>query len=360
MNHTLITGGCGFVGRNLVRRLVRESRDETLWIVDDLSVGRHPQEWLPDSYKVEAISGCMTRLGSSGRPTVIFAQCDVRDFLTPRAALGTMSWNGFERPTQYTDVFHFAAIVGGRTKIDGDPIMVAQDLALDAELFAWAVRTRPRRVLYPSSSAAYPVDLQCNTSAVALREEHVSFEGRLGFPDMTYGWSKLTGEYLARLAARHYGLHVACIRPFSGYGEDQDLTYPVPAIAARVAAREDPLIIWGSGQQGRDFVHIDDCVDAIMLVLDRVSDGSAVNIGSGTLTTFTEVAGLFARLAGYSPEVKPLADMPTGVHSRYADTAYSRSLLGWSPRISLEEGFSRVLRAVRGGIAVDMGVKARL
>lgn len=348
MKDILVTGGCGFVGRNLTKHLLKIKVPATVWIVDDLSVGRHPSEWLPDGYHQGVKSGCMIRFDNPDElPSIVFAQCDVREFLASQAVFNSTTGGGFERPESYTDVYHFAAIVGGRIKIDGDPMMVAQDLAMDAEFFAWAVRIKPDRILYPSSSAAYPVDLQATGKAIALKENYISFGGQLGQPDMTYGWSKLTGEYLAQIAAKHYGLHVACIRPFSGYGEDQDLTYPVPAIASRVAAREDPLIVWGSGQQGRDFVHIDDCVDAMMLVLDRVSDGSAVNIGSGILTTFIEVAQTFARLAGYQPEIKPLIDKPTGVHSRYADTTLSRELLGWIPRISINEGFGRVLNAAQ-------------
>ena len=122
---------------------------------------------------------------------------------------------------------------------------------------------KPDRLLYASSSAAYPVDLQGKDGAVALKESDIQFGGRLGQPDMTYGWSKLTGEYLARIAHQHYGLHTACVRPFSGYGEEQDLSYPVPSIALRAAKREAPLTVWGSGLQGRDFVHIDDCIEAI-------------------------------------------------------------------------------------------------
>ena len=136
---------------------------------------------------------------------------------------------------------------------------------------------------------------------------------------MTYGWSKLTGEFLAQIAARHYGISIVCIRPFSGYGEDQDLSYPVPAIAARAAAHEDPFEVWGTGQQGRDFVHIDDVIDFILILMDNVSDGSAYNIGSGRLLSFIEIIRVFTKIAGYNPQIKQLLDKPVGVHSRYAN-----------------------------------------
>ncbi|MCC6599737.1 MAG: NAD-dependent epimerase/dehydratase family protein, partial [Crocinitomicaceae bacterium] len=200
------------------------------------------------------------------------------------------------------------------------------------------------RLLYPSSSAAYPVDLQTEETAIALKESDINFK-KMGEPDMTYGWSKLTGEFLAKIAASYYGLKVTCIRPFSGYGEDQDLSYPVPAIAARAAKKEDPFEVWGSGYQGRDFVHIDDVIDCILLAMDKIQNGTAINIGMGKLTTFREIISLFCSFAGYSPEIKPLTDKPVGVYSRYCDMSFVEQKLGWKAKISIEEGMQRVYNA---------------
>lgn len=329
----LVTGGCGFVGRNLTRKLLNEGY--SLWIVDDCSIGLHCDEWLPGaSRRREIVKGLIEY--DSGR--VIFLHGDARDFFSGRLDMGSVS------EPEFGDIFHLAAIVGGRTVIDGNPMAVAIDLALDALCFNWAVRKKPERLLYASSSAAYPVDLQGKNGAVALKESDIQFGGRLGQPDMTYGWSKLTGEYLARIAYQHYGLHTACVRPFSGYGEEQDLSYPVPSIALRAAKRENPLTVWGSGLQGRDFVHIEDCIEAMIRILARIRDGSAVNIGSGKLMNFREVARLFAQLEGYEADIKPLEDKPVGVHSRYADIGYMKQAIDWQPAISVEEGFRRVLR----------------
>ena len=160
---------------------------------------------------------------------------------------------------------------------------------------------------------------------------------------MTYGWSKLTGEYLSRLAAERYGLKIACVRPFSGYGEDQDLTYPTPAIAFRVARGDNPVVVWGTGQQGRDFVHIEDCITAMWLAVNKIEDGSGVNIGTGILTSFIEATQLFLKLDGRSATIKPMIDKPVGVQSRYCDPTGMKAVLGWEPEISREEGFRRVL-----------------
>jgi nucleoside-diphosphate-sugar epimerase len=220
-------------------------------------------------------------------------------------------------------------------------MMVALDLSIDAEFFYWICRHKPERVLYPSSSAAYPVDLQTESDAIALSEQDINFD-RMGKPDMTYGWSKLTGEYLAQIAAQYYGVKVTCIRPFSGYGEDQDLSYPIPAIAARAARREDPFEVWGSGNQGRDFVHIDDVLDCVEVAMRSIHDGSAINIGMGRLSSFREIIEIFCRFAGYQPTIKALLDKPVGVHSRYCNMDFVKETLGWEAKISLEEGLRRV------------------
>ena len=338
----LVTGGCGFVGRNMVRRLAETTGDQVIFI-DDLSVGVHPSGWLNQT---EIRSGINFSLwGEDAR--FLFIQDDARNTLREfnkdhnyfRKAFG------FEID-RINDVFHFAAIVGGRMKIDGDPMVVALDLAIDAELFHWACTYKPDRLLYPSSSAAYPIDLQTESGAIALKESDINFK-KMGEPDMTYGWSKLTGEFLAKIAASHYGLKVTCIRPFSGYGEDQDLSYPIPAIASRAAAKEDPFEVWGTGYQGRDFVHIQDVIDCILLAMDTIHDGTAINIGMGKLTTFREIIGIFCELAGYSPEIKALTDKPVGVHSRYCDMSFVEQTLGWKAKISIREGMTRVYHAAK-------------
>jgi UDP-glucose 4-epimerase len=334
----LVSGGCGFVGRNMVKRLLQTTEDK-VFMVDDLSIGRHPSEWLEDfsSNTLEDVEV----IGNEKR--LFFWKGDFRNLLfymrqNPRYIQEKYQLD-FDH---FSDVFHFAAIVGGRMKIEGDPMIVALDLSIDAEFFYWVTQHKPERVLYPSSSAAYPVSLQTTDGAIALSEGDIDFDKNLGTPDMTYGWSKLTGEFLAQIAAKHYGVKVACIRPFSGYGEDQEQSYPVPAIAARAARNEDPFEVWGSGKQGRDFVHIDDVLDFIFMLLDRVNDGSAYNIGSGRLTSFLELIALFGEIAGYSPTIKPLLDKPVGVHSRYANMDVVFEKFGWQPKISLYEGMKRV------------------
>ncbi len=339
MKYHLVSGACGFVGRNFVKHILKDSNDLVI-MIDDLSIGTHPTTWLEDNkskkYKDIEIFGKEERL--------FYWQLDFRKFLQKLNEDSKYLEKQYGlKIERFGDALHFAAIVGGRAKIEGDPIAVALDLSIDAEFFYWIVSAKPERVLYPSSSAAYPIDLQREGTAIALSESDINIIGdRLGKPDFTYGWTKMTGEYLAHIAAKHYGISIVCIRPFSGYGEDQDLSSPVPAIAARAAKKEDPFEVWGTGQQGRDFVHIDDVIECSYLAMEKIHDGSAINIGSGKLTTFIELIELFCKFAGYKPTIKPLVDKPVGVHSRYCTMDYVKERLGWEPKISLEEGMRRV------------------
>lgn len=340
----LVTGGCGFVGRHVVQYVLRCGLSSELWLVDDLSTGRHPEEWLPDGTTLKAASGRLYTYETRAMK-IHFAHADARQFFADFLKNGVSA-----QPKGFGAAIHLASIVGGRSVIDGDPLLVATDLSIDSEMFQWARTVRPERVLFASSSAAYPIHLQGTDMVVRLKESDISFDGHLGMPDMTYGWSKLTGEYLSRIAASRYGLHVSCVRPFSGYGEDQETVYPVPAIAERTARKEDPLVVWGTGQQARDFVYIDDCVEVMFRAMEEIRDGSAINIGTGVLTTFLDVARSFASLAGYSPSIKPMVDKPTGVQNRCADVTMLKERFKWTARVPMREGFERVLEFAKNHV----------
>ena len=235
---------------------------------------------------------------------------------------------------------HCAAIVGGRASIDGSPLGVATNLALDSWYFHWLVRTGTPRAVYFSSSAAYPVALQQPGDIHRLVETDIDYE-QPGRPDSTYGLTKLTGEQLAQYAEAE-GCRVHTLRPFSGYGEDQDEAYPFPAFIRRAKERQDPFEIWGDGSSTRDWIHIDDLVGATLAAVDQDAAGP-INLGWGRATSFDELAGLVTSAAGYTPQLKHLASAPQGVHHRVCDP--KRMLDVYQPRISLEEGIRRALDA---------------
>jgi nucleoside-diphosphate-sugar epimerase len=245
---------------------------------------------------------------------------------------------------QFDLVIHCAAVVGGRKTIDGAPLALASNLELDAGLFQWALRTRPGRIVYVSSSAAYPISYQSLEARNSLNEGKIdpSLSSAIaGVPDQLYGWTKLTGENLA-WRARQEGLSVSVIRPFSGYGEDQDESYPFRAFAERARRHADPFEIWGNPLQCRDFIHIDDVVEATLFMVDQGIDGP-VNLGTGRATSMHELSRLMCAAAGYEPKwFRSVPDAPMGVAYRVADSALLRQF--YTPKIELEEGISRSFR----------------
>lgn len=324
----LITGGAGFVGRHFARRL-HDGKNNIL-IVDDLSTGLEMTEWAfqPRSWAI----------GDTGT-----LQLCIGDF---------KKWLYFDHgpfgptkaPTadQFDLVIHCAAVVGGRLKIEGDPLAVATDLAIDAELLNWIVRAKKMpKLVYFSSSAAYPIELQTQAKNCALAESMLNFNStKIPMPDFTYGWSKLSGEYLCKIAAEKYGLDVKIFRPFGGYGEDQDMTYPFPSIIKRIIDGHNPVVVWGSGNQARDFIHIDDVVDCVLTTMDRLKPGEVLNIGTGRGVSFRELAEMACNIIGHKAEIVSDTTKPEGVFSRVADPY--KMLQMFKPKVSLEEGIRRV------------------
>jgi nucleoside-diphosphate-sugar epimerase len=268
----LVTGGAGFLGRELVAAL--QERYDVVDVVD-----------------VRATADLTAGTLHAG---------DVRTVLPalPR----------------YDAVFHLAATVGGRAGIENGPLGVASNLAVDLAFFEYVARTRPAHASYLSSSAVYPA--RADADGHLFREECVdATSAALGRPDGTYGWVKLTGEHLAHVVQTRYDVPVVCYRPFTVYGPRQGRDYPVPAIVARAVAREDPLTVWGSGEQRRDFVYVDDAVAAIVATHDRAPAG-ALNVCTGLATSFRDIARAAADAVGYHPEIRGDPARPAGVDAR--------------------------------------------
>ena len=319
----LITGACGFVGRRFVNRFLQNKNNQVVG-VDDLSAGQHPDEWM---FKPK-------------HPNFSFLPTHIQRYFPLSIA------------SSFDLIIHCAAVVGGQLKIDGDPLAVATDLSIDAEFFNWLVRSKPSpKVVYFSSSAAYPIELQTEKCHCALSEALLDFNvSRIGMPDMTYGWSKLCGEYLAKFAVERYGADVHIYRPFGGYGEDQDFTYPFPSIIRRILRGEDPVVIWGSGDQRRDFIYIEDIIDGVLATLDLPS-GTTLNLGTGIGTSFYELADLARSVLSKDFSIKHDKTKPEGVFSRVADT-YNLERY-YKPPTTLQQGILKVARAMEKAHALE-------
>jgi len=316
----LITGAAGFVGRRLVRFMLEKSYEVVaIDSIAPLTGGIDPNQgwplYNPKDYK-----------------NFTFYKIDCRD------------WFIKNLDQKFDYVFHLAAMVGGREIIENNPLIVAEDLSIDSHFWQWCSKSKPEKVVSFSSSACYPIELQRHDNNRLLKEEDISFEKNIGMPDMTYGWAKLTCEYLGQIAFQKYGIKSICYRPFSGYGEDQDLNYPFPSICKRILKNKNSELInvWGSGNQSRDFIYIDDCIDGVYKTMDKINDGSAINLSTGKLTSFIEFAQKTCDIIGFNPKIEGTESKPEGVFARGGDVTKQHKL-GFQHSTELTEGIKKAL-----------------
>jgi nucleoside-diphosphate-sugar epimerase len=234
--------------------------------------------------------------------------CDIQ------IGLGAMDFFG-QSTTRYDLVVHAAAREPHRAAIDGQPASHIYNQMLDAAMFEWAVRTKQRHVLYFSSCAA---------------ADHK--------PD-AYGLLKLTGERMAE-QAQACGVPVTVVRPYSGYGEDQDERFPFGAFIARAKRREDPFTIWGDGTQMRDWIHIDDIVRASLTLVEADVPGP-VSLCTGEGTAMRDVVELVCKQAGYAPEIELHPERSAGAAYRVGDPTLMHEF--HKPTVTLAEGVARAL-----------------
>lgn len=321
MKKILITGAAGFVGRHFTKYFL-ENGDEVHAVdsIVPLTGGINPKSKWP-LYDPLAYTN------------FIFHEEDCRSYFNR------------VKDTDFDYAFHLAAMVGGREMIEYNPLAIAEDLSIDAEYWKWAKECQPKKTICFSSSAAYPVKFQRNQNYILLKENMINFEDEIGMPDMSYGWAKLTHEYLARLAWQNHGIKSVIYRPFSGYGEDQDEAYPFPSICRRVIKNygEKIISVWGTGDQMRDFIHINDCVKGVINTMNLIDNAQAVNLSTGVYTSFKEFAKTAANIIGYNPEIIGTSDKPEGVFARGGDTEYQKKL-GINAGVSFIEGITKALR----------------
>lgn len=262
--------------------------------------------------------------------------CDVKD--------GGMDCREFFKDGNRVDLLlHAAAIVGGRAMIEGQPLSVATDLAIDSDFVQYVARVKPWRAVYFSSSAAYPIQYQSGVHAGPLSESDIELE-YVRQPDAIYGWVKLTGEQVVR-HANVGGASIHVYRPFSGFSTGQDLTYPWPSFIDRAQRRVDPFPIWGPGTQVRDWIHVSDIVNAVMATVDLdPAEVGPLNLCTGRGVSMLELAGMACAAAGYSPVFQTDLSAPTGVLHRVGDPTRMRQF--YEPKILLEDAVDAAVRGV--------------
>lgn len=308
---TLVTGGASFIGSHLVDALVE--RGARVRVVDNLSSGRL------DNIRTHVESGA-----------VEFIEGDLLDQRVVDRAIDGMQV-----------VFHLAADHGGRGYVDLHQVACATNLVLDGLVFAAAHRAGVEKVVYASSGCVYPNHIQTDPDRILYLTEDM-----VGPPydaDNMYGWAKLMAEMTLQAYHREKGLKAACCRYFTVYGERGHENHAVIAMIARAFVRQNPYVVWGTGEQIRNWTHVSDIVSGTIRAAEGIDDGTAVNLGTMERTRVIDAVREVLRYTGHEAEIQLRPEMPTGPMNRVADNSLARRLLDWEPQVKFVDGLHRTI-----------------
>jgi nucleoside-diphosphate-sugar epimerase len=239
-------------------------------------------------------------------------------------------------------VFHLAANHGGRGYIDLHQAACATNLALDGLVIRAAHRAGVAKFVFASSGCVYPEHLQHDPSQeLYLTEDLVRppYDA-----DNLYGWAKLMCELTLQAYHRDYGFKCASLRYFTAYGERCLENHAVIAMIARAFVKQDPFVVWGTGEQIRNWTHVSDIVEGTILAAEKIDDGTAVNLGTMERTRVLDAATEILRRTGVSSRIETDPTKPTGPYNRVCDNSLARRLLGWEPTVSFSEGLDRTIK----------------
>lgn len=316
----LVTGGAGFIGSYLVGLLVKQQAN--VHVVDNLERGR-----------LENLQSCWD--------DITFIQGDLRDPAICRKVTGDKDV-----------VMNLAAKVTGieyNRFHHGD--MFTSNILINTNVLEAARLNGVKRYLAVSTACIYPHDAHVPTP---------ESEGGRGSPEPTnegYGWAKRMAEQQAIYYAQEYGMEIAIARPFNAYGPrdyfDRATSHVVPALIRKVLEEDDPVVVWGSGNQTRAFVHALDVARGMMLLTEKYPAADPVNIGHDQESSIRQLVAVILRLTGRQASVVFDTSRPDGYPRRAADIAKLRTVTGgFVPSISLEEGVAQTIEWYSTHVAI--------
>ena len=309
----LVTGGAGFIGGHLVENLIADGFDVT--VVDNF--------WRGKKDNLQSIGGgycCEVIEADLADP----ASCD-------RIIKG------------YDWVIHLADIVCGvNFALANELFVFHRNILINTNVLNACIENDIKNYVYVGTACSYPKHLQDSYEVTVLKEDQ-TYPAE---PESSYGWSKLMGEYEALLAMSENRLNVGVLRLHNVYGERSEFlpgrSQVIPSLIYKAISYPDiEYEVWGSGQQYRDFIHVDDVIRGIRNLMEKGMNKGMIQIGSGRATSIKALCEIIIKVSG--KEIIPVftSSMPEGDRGRIADASLADKVIGWKPRVPLEEGISR-------------------
>ena len=304
----LVTGGAGFIGSHIVRRLVSDGQQ--VRVVDNLS------------------TGTTSRLDDV-RQSIDFLHGDLADEQVSEAAVRGVDC-----------VFHQAAIPSVQRSINDSIGTNRANVTATLNLLECCRKANVRRFVYAASSSAY------GDAEVLPKIESMPVN-----PLSPYALQKWAGEHYCKLYYKLYGLETISLRYFNVFGPAQDPHSEYSAVIPRFITAlltNRPITVYGDGEQSRDFTYVENIVEANLLASDAsAAAGDMCNIGCGERVRLNALIGLLEEHIGVKAEVTYTEPKAGDVRHSLADIAHARRILGYEPRVMFDEGLKRTIEAFR-------------
>ena len=325
MKKVLITGGAGFIGSHLTKRLVKDGYDVT--VIDNLERG-----------KVEFLEEVISQIK--------LVYYDLTDY------------NQIHHLFRDKDiVIHLASKVGGIGTYLTKPYEVMNsNMKMDSNVLRCVIENKITKYFYASSAHIYPKELQTMADSPMIKES----DAYPAHPELTYGWAKLIGEKSLEAAVfENSFLDVAIARFIGIYGPNQDFQLEtgsvIPVFSHRGVKYPDvPFRIWGTGTETRSYCYIDDAVNAILVMIAAMDDKRIVgpyNIGKGERCTISDIAETVVAISGKDIEIEYDTTKNTVIWGQWCDCSLIKEELGWEAKTSLREGLEVVYNDIKNRLA---------
>ncbi len=324
VQHVLVTGGAGFIGLQLARSL--RSRGYAVTLLDNFSRGMQDAE-----------------LQALQRAGVALIEYDL-----------TMPLDSAIVGHNYTQVYHMAAVVGVQVSTERPDYVLRTNLLSTIHLLDWCARERIPQLCFASTSEVYAGAVDRGYAALPTPETAPLVIAAPELARSCYATSKIAGEILCRNYARSSGMVLRMVRYHNVYGPRMGYDHVIPQFIERVLARQNPFKIFGAYQR-RAFCYIDDAVEATIRVMECADERPlVVNIGDDreVIQILSLAERLFA-ITGFEPQLD-IHDPPVGSPEKRApEISLLRTLTGYQPSVSLDEGLRRTYEWYRDHPRVD-------
>lgn len=313
MNKIIVTGGCGFIGSNLIIKLVEKYPEIEIIVIDNL--------WKGEKKYIENI------------PNVSIIIGDLRD-------------NKFciEHIKDVECVYHLADIVPNVSYAYNNEFEVFRNnILINSNVLNAVCENKIKKYIYTGTACSYTKDIQMKKH----KYNYVSEEDIHPInTDTSYGMSKYLGEYEAELAHKKYNFELGIIRFHNVYGPmcyvgGLDKMQVIPSIIYKVINQKEDLVVWGDGSQYRDFIYIDDVIEALISLYFVGMNTGAIQVGSGVATTIKYVAEKVNSFNDNKLKINYDISKHVGDYGRISINKKASIMLNWNPRTSIDDGIRK-------------------